>query len=97
MTIEWENGEIIDEPVSIIAINAPITYTKYAKKNNLLKLPGWKRLNQIAKKMNKMIRSANKVKIRSVAYTPKYKYGIKLPHNYLEAVKFDKVNKNRLW
>ena len=97
MTIEWENGEITDEPLSIIAIDAPLACAKYAKKNNLLDLPGWKRLKPIAKKMNKMIRSANKVKIRSVAYKPKYKYGVKIPRNYLEAVKFDKENGNTLW
>ena len=97
MTIEWENGEITDEPLSIIAIDAPLACAKYAKKNNLLDLPGWKRLKPIANKMNKMIRSANKVKIRSVAYKPKYKYGVKIPRNYLEAVKFDKENGNTLW
>ena len=72
VTIEWENGEMTDEPLSIIAIDVPIACEKYAKKNNLLELPGWKRLKLIANKMNKMIRSANKVKIRSVAYKPKY-------------------------
>ena len=97
VTIEWENREITDELLSIIAIDTPISCAKYAKKNNLLGLPGWKRLNPIAKKMNKMIESANKVKIRSVAYKPKYKYGVEIPCSYLEAIKFDKENGNIRW
>ena len=79
VTNEWENGETTDEPLSIIAVDAPIACAKYAKKNNLLELPGWKRLQPIAKKMNKMIQSANRVKIKSIAYKQKYMYGVKIP------------------
>ena len=55
VTIEWKNGEISDEPLSIISVDAPIACAKYAKKHNLLQLPGWKRLQPIAKKIGKMI------------------------------------------
>jgi hypothetical protein len=40
--IEWENGEITTEPLSIIAKDNPITCTIYAKDNDLLELDGWK-------------------------------------------------------
>ena len=47
--IEWENGEITSEPLSIIAADDPVTCAIYAKENNLLHLPGWKRFKGIAK------------------------------------------------
>ena len=41
--IEWENGEITMEPLSIIAKDDPVTCAIYARDNNLLELDGWKR------------------------------------------------------
>ena len=38
--VEWENGEITPEPLSIIAANDPVTCAIYAHDNNLLKLKG---------------------------------------------------------
>ena len=37
--VEWETGEITEEPLSIIAQDDPITCAAYAKKHNLLHLP----------------------------------------------------------
>ena len=36
VTIEWENGGVADEPLSIIAVDDLIVRAKYTKKNNLL-------------------------------------------------------------
>ena len=36
VSIEWENGEITDEPLSIIAADDPVTCAIYARENNLL-------------------------------------------------------------
>jgi len=41
--IEWENGEVRSEPLSIIAADDPVTCALYARDNNLLELDGWKR------------------------------------------------------
>ena len=40
ITLELENGETIDEPLSIMAIDAPIACVKYGLKNNLLHMDG---------------------------------------------------------
>ncbi len=40
--IEWENGEITDEPLDVLAIDDPVVCTTYADKHNLLELPGQK-------------------------------------------------------
>jgi hypothetical protein len=43
LLIEWENGEITKEPLSIIAVDDPVTCAIYARENGLLDQPGWKR------------------------------------------------------
>ena len=66
VTVEWENGETADEPLGIMAVDAPLACAKYGHKNNLLGENGWKRLQTVSKKMNKMLQSVHKVKLRSV-------------------------------
>ena len=39
--IEWENGEITSEPLTIIADDDPVTCALYAMENDLLDKPGW--------------------------------------------------------
>ena len=39
--VEWETGEITDEPLSLIAADDPVTCAEYAKKHDLLPLDGW--------------------------------------------------------
>ena len=50
--VEWETGEITDEPLSVIAADDPVTCTEYAKKHDLLHLDGWKRLNTLPRARN---------------------------------------------
>jgi hypothetical protein len=38
--VEWENGEITSEPLSIIAKDDPVTCAIHAHENNLLELEG---------------------------------------------------------
>ena len=40
--VEWETGEITIEPLSVIAVDDPITCASYAKDMNLYDLDGWK-------------------------------------------------------
>ena len=54
--VEWETGEITDEPLSLIAADDPVTCAEYAKKHDLLHLDGWKRLKQIAKNQKQLTR-----------------------------------------
>ena len=49
LSIEWENGEITEEPLSVIAVEAPVACTIYAMDNNLLSTPGWIRFCRLAK------------------------------------------------
>ena len=82
--IEWENGEITSEPLLTIAADDPVTCAIYARENNLLDLPGWKRIKGIAKWQKKMFRMANQAKLRSYRTTPKYQYGFEVPRDHPE-------------
>jgi hypothetical protein len=41
--VEWETGEIAQEPLAILTKDIPVNLAKYAKENDLLDQPGWKR------------------------------------------------------
>ncbi|GAX27530.1 hypothetical protein FisN_UnNu102, partial [Fistulifera solaris] len=95
--IEWENGEITAEPLNVIAADDPVTCAIYAKDNNLLDMPGWKRFKSIAKRHKKFVRMINQSKLRSYNSAPRYKYGFEIPRNYAHAMRLDEQNKNTKW
>ena len=95
--VEWENGEVTSEPLSIIAADDPVTCAIYAKDCNLLDKPGWKRFKSIAKRQKKFTRMVNQAKLRSFRRSPKYKYGFEVPHDYNHAKRLDERNGNTRW
>jgi hypothetical protein len=66
-----ENGEITKEPLSIIAVDDPVTCAIYARENGLLDQPGWKRCKRIAKTEKKFTHMVNQAKLKSFHTTPK--------------------------
>ena len=64
--VEWETGDITEEPLSLIAADDPVTCAVYAKKHDLLHLDGWKRLKHNAKNQKQLTRAINQSKIRQV-------------------------------
>jgi len=95
--IEWENGEVTSEPLTIIAADDPVTCAIYARENNLLDLDGWRRFKGIAKRDKKLLRMVNQAKLRSYRTAPRYKYGYEVPRDYNHAVELDKRNGNTKW
>ena len=57
--IKWENGEITNKPLDMIAKDDLVTCAVYARENNLLDKTGWKIFKYIAKREKKTIRMAN--------------------------------------
>ena len=47
--VEWETGEITEEPLNIIAQDDPVICATYVKQHSLLELPKWKKVKHIAK------------------------------------------------
>ena len=97
LLIEWENGEITKEPLSIIAVDDPVTCAIYARENGLLDQPGWKRFKHIAKNEKKFTCMVNQAKLKSFHTAPKYKYGYEIPRTYEQAKRIDEKNGNTLW
>lgn len=97
VTMEWENGEITPEPLSIIAKDAPVVCAIYARDNNLLDLPGWRRFKSIAKNQKKLLRLANQAKLRSFRTAKKYMYGFEIPKDYADAIRLDRLHENTKW
>ena len=95
--VEWETGEITDEPLNVMITDAPIPLAQYALKNKLLEREGWRSLKRIARREKKLKRMANQARLRSFRTEPKYMYGFQVPRDYKEALELDKRNGNTKW
>ena len=80
--VEWETGEITEEPLSILAQDDPVTLAAYAKEHNLLHLPKWNKLKHIAKHQKTGTRAINQTKIRQVRRSATYQFGYLIPRDY---------------
>ena len=99
--ILWESGEITYEPITEICKADAYLVAEYALEKKLLdqwhkRCPKLK-LKQKAANTNKMMRMINAAKMESYRNTPIYMFGVKVPRNHQQAVKFDEENGNRLW
>jgi hypothetical protein len=88
--IRWENGEITSQPLKVIAADDPVTCAIYARDNDLLNQPGWKRFKQIAKREKVVTCMVNQDKLRSYNTATRYKYGFEVPRTYEQALRLDK-------
>ena len=95
--VEWETGEITDEPLSLIAADDLVTCAEYAKKHNLLHLDGWKRRKHIAKNRKQLTRAINQSMIRQVRRSAVYQFGFLIPKDYKQALQLDEQNGNSKW
>ena len=95
--VEWETGEITEEPLSIIAQDNPATCAAYAKEDNLLHLPKWNKLKCIAKHQKTLTRAINQTIIRQVRRSATYQFGYLIPRDYKHALELDKLNGNSRW
>ena len=95
--VEWETGEITEEPLSIFAQDDPVTCAAYAKKHNLLDLPKWNKLKHIAKHQDAFTRAINQTKIGQFRRSATYQLGYLIPRNYKHALELDKLNGNSRW
>ena len=95
--VEWDTGEITEEPLSLIAADDPVTCAEYAKKHDLLHLDGWKRLKHIAKNQKQLTRAINQSKERQVRRSAVYQFGFLIPKDYKQALQLDDQNGNSKW
>ena len=97
LTILWKNGETSIGPLLLIAADDPVSHAIYAKKNNLINLPGWKRLKGLANRQGQLFRLINQAKLHNFENKPLFKYGYEIPKNYKHAIEIDRQSRNTLW
>jgi hypothetical protein len=97
LMVEWENGEITDATLPEMIKADIVTVAQYAKENNLLDKPGWKKLRHIAKNDKKFFRMAKQAYLRSFRSAPKYKYGVEIPKDYDDAMRLDRILGQTKW
>jgi hypothetical protein len=90
--IEWENGEMTTEPLSIIAAYDPVTCAIYATEHGRLDKPGRKRFKNIAKHKKQFTGQVNQAKLRSFNTYARYKYGFEVPRTYEYALRLHQSN-----
>ena len=85
----WSNGEITWEPFDGIFCDDPLSMATYAKENDLLDQPGWKRLRRFTKSKKKYERLVKQAVLKAIRRGPKWKFGVQVPRNHEEAVLLD--------
>ena len=97
--VRWEDNSETYEPLDVMIKDDPITVANYAKKHNLLEVPGWKRLQKYAKNEKKLKRMLNQVRRANMKFrrVPMYKFGVQVPYDEAEARKLDERNENSKW
>ena len=95
--VEWETGEVTEEPLSIIANDDPVACAAYAKGHNLLHLPESNKLKHIAKHQKTLTRAITQTKTRQVRRSATYQFGYLIPRDYKHALELDKINGSSRW
>ena len=90
--MEWETGEITFEPLSIFALDDPVTWAAYAKQHDLLAVESWQRLRSLAKKHKVHARAIKQSKVRQVRRSQPT-----CLRNCMEAMQFEIESKNCKW
>jgi hypothetical protein len=93
--VEWDTGETTWEPLNEMIKADCVTLYMYAKDNDLLMVPGWKKLHRMGRNIKIMKRMINTGKARKNEI--RYKFGVRLPRNVKEAHMLDAMNGDTLW
>jgi hypothetical protein len=93
----WNDGSKTWEPITMMMADDPATLAAYAKDNDLLDTPGWKKLRRIAKRAQVLRRMVNASKRAQRFNEITYKFGVRIPRNVKEAIRLDEENGNTYW
>ena len=75
----------------------PVTCARYGLENDLLNKPGWYRMKRIAEREQLYKRMLKQSQMKSVRRGVRYKFGVRLPQSYKDAIEQDKLNGNTYW
>lgn len=93
LLVEWKDGSSEWLPLKDLKVAFPVELAEYAVANQIEDEPAFKWwVPHTLKKRNSII-----AKVKSKYWRTTHKFGIKVPKDYNEAVKFDLENGNRHW
>jgi hypothetical protein len=85
--VEWGDGDVTYESLHVIGHDDPVTCALYAKRNNLLDLPGWKQFKRLARGDHGTKQLINKIIISYKHSKPElFKYGYEVPATHQDAI-----------
>ena len=85
------------EPLDIFGKDDPVSCAQYAKDNNLLEEPGWKRFRRLVKNDKTFKRLVNQARLKSIRRSTVYKYGFEVARSHAHAMQLDAKNGNKKW
>jgi len=95
--VKWETGEVTYKPLDVIAADDPVTCAVYARDNDFLDQPDWKRFKKLATREKQILRLIRQAKMHSYKSALWYKFGYRIPATFDEALAFDMANGNSKW
>ena len=95
--VSWDDGSQTWEPINLIGKQDPVTIARSGQDNGLLDKPGWKFLRCTTKRQRFIDVIMNAIKRRNDANQVRYKFGVRVPRTYGEAMTLDKEYGNKLW
>ena len=93
----WDDGSETWETLSLMATSDPMTLARYAKDNDLLEKTGWKHFKRIAQCEKKCIQMVFQACAAQVHNAKAYKFGVRIPWTYHEALEIDNACGDRVW
>ena len=95
--VDWDDRTQMGEPLNTMVKQDPVTLARYAHDNGLLNEPGWQFLCCNAKCQRFLNVIVNSIKRRTDPNQVKYKFGVRVPRTFPEAMMLDKDNGNTFW
>ena len=95
--VRWDDGSETWEPLNSMIAQDPVTCAQYAKEHNLGNKEGWKKLKKFIRRVKYLNRLVKKAKTAAARRAPRYKFGVRIPRDYLEARKLQEAAGHTKW
>ncbi|MGH7955327.1 MAG: hypothetical protein ACREOZ_05135, partial [Gloeomargaritales cyanobacterium] len=108
LNVQWMNGELTWEKMSLFRSNYPMAIAEYARKHKLYKSRGFKWIPKFIKEQQMLAKATIKSCIATVRKSKRvmrelrtsgkrYQYGVELPRSVSHALELDSQNNNHRW
>ena len=95
--VRWDDGSETWEPLNVMIAQDPVTCASYAKRNDLVELPGWTSLRKYARRAKVLDRQIKQANMKAHRRAPIYKFGVRVPRDHKEAVQLQEQQGHTKW